>query len=144
MTASAVSASMVMLAVPLIQVRSATAPAWKGPPGGTSVMSHAPGADRLLIRPAGEPGRCRQPGRQVKSKARPKAARSLKSQPGPPAPILAAAQAEPPGNPHRSLTGARCRRLGLVLAASRISAGLSSPAALDFAAIDEVPAPSAG
>src|SRR5580704_1476922 len=47
-----------------------TAPAWKGPPDGISVMSHAPGADRLLIRPAGEPGRCRQPGRQVNRKAR--------------------------------------------------------------------------
>ena len=58
-------------------------------------MGHAPGADRLLIRPAGEPGRCRQPGRQVNCKARPKAARYARSQPGSPAPILTAAQAEP-------------------------------------------------
>jgi hypothetical protein len=70
MTASAMSASMAIAAVPSSRCGQRTAPAWKGPPDGISVMGHAPGADRLLIRPAGEPGRCRQPRRQVNRKAR--------------------------------------------------------------------------
>jgi hypothetical protein len=85
---------------PFIQVRSADGIGLEGTPGGISVTGHAPAnADRLLIRPAGEPGRCRQPGRQVKRKARPQAARCVMSQPESPAPILTAAQAEPPAKP---------------------------------------------
>jgi hypothetical protein len=48
---------------PFLGVGSTSAPAWMGSPSGTSVTGHAQRADRLLIRPTGGPGRCRQPRR---------------------------------------------------------------------------------
>src|SRR5262249_53287500 len=47
-----------------------SAPAWRRSPSGTSVRGHAATADRLLIRPTGGTGRCRQPSGRVSTRAR--------------------------------------------------------------------------
>src|SRR5215475_5338609 len=44
---------------------------WQKPPSGRTVMSHAGCADKLLIKPAGGPGRPLVTGRHVIGKARP-------------------------------------------------------------------------
>src|SRR5215813_8385826 len=71
MTASMTSASMDTDGAPFTgAVRDGTG-LGEGHRSGISVTGHAR-ADMLLIKPAGGPGRCRQPGGQVTLKARPR------------------------------------------------------------------------